>query len=349
MSKKKIGLVFGGQSGEHEVSCVSAANVFRALDQNKYDIVPIGIKKDGSWNIYTGGPDKIETGEWKTDTENLKENIEVFTELKDLDLIFPVLHGPMGEDGTIQGVFEMLGVPYVGCGVTASAAGMDKIFSKVVFEAADIPSCRWLPVTRYDWKHERDRIEDEIVAKLGLPVFVKPANMGSSVGITKAHDEDELYAAIDKAFEYDRRIIVEAFVNAHEVETAVLEENGNIQLAVPGEIIPAKEFYDYEAKYQSGDKSVIVIPPHLEQDILDQLMVYSKKAFQALDCTGLARIDFFVDKDTEEIFINEINTLPGFTDISMYSKMWETAGVPYKELVERLVHTAATKKNPTTK
>ena len=173
--------------------------------------------------------------------------------------------------------------------------------------------------------------------------------MGSSVGITKAHDEDELYAAIDKSFEYDRRIIVEAFVNAHEVETAVLEENGNIQLAVPGEIIPAKEFYDYEAKYQSGDKSVIVIPPHLEQDILDQLLVYSKKAFQALDCTGLARIDFFVDKDTEEIFINEINTLPGFTDISMYSKMWETAGVPYKELVERLVHTAATKKNPTTK
>ncbi|MGI6108654.1 MAG: D-alanine--D-alanine ligase family protein [Eubacteriaceae bacterium] len=349
MNKTRIGLVFGGQSGEHEVSCVSASNVYKAIDQNKYEIIPIGIKKDGTWNIYRGDVENIASGDWKTDKENLQEDVGVFTELKgDVDLFFPVLHGQMGEDGTIQGVFEMLGTPYVGCGVLASTVGMDKIMSKYAFEAADIPSCRYIPVTRYAWKHDRDVIEDKIVAELGLPVFVKPANMGSSVGISKAHSEEELFQAMDTAFSFDRRVIVESFVNAHEIETAVLEEEGKIQVAVPGEIIPAKEFYDYEAKYESGDDSVIVIPAQLDQEILDQVVDYSRKAFEAVDGTGLARVDFFVDKTTGAISINEINTMPGFTSISMYPKMWEASGIPYHELVERLIQTASLKKNPTT-
>lgn len=347
MSKKKIALIFGGQSGEHEVSCVSAANVLRVIPAEKYDVTPIGIKKDGSWNVYTGSFDDIESGAWKEDTENLKPEIDVIGDLKQFDLIFPVLHGPMGEDGTVQGVFEVAGVPYVGCGVTANAVGMDKIMSKILFESAGIPTCDYVGLTKRQWEQDPEDVADDLIDRLGLPIFVKPANMGSSVGITKAHDREELLAALEKAFTFDRRVIAETFVNAREIETAVLEEDGKIQVAVPGEIIPAKEFYDYEAKYQSGDDSVIVIPADIPEGAKEQIVDYARKAFEALDCSGLSRIDFFLDKDDGEVYINEINTLPGFTNISMYPKMWDALGVSYPELVERLINTADTKKNPT--
>lgn len=347
--KKKLALIFGGQSGEHEVSCVSAANVLGALDPEKYEITPIGITKDGVWHIYRGPAEKMMSGEWKEDKENLEEDIEVFNVLRDQDVVFPVLHGPMGEDGTIQGLIEMAGVPYVGCGVTASAIGMDKVFSKIVFESAGIPTCDYMAVTRYHWNHAKDQVVKQVEDRLGLPVFVKPANMGSSVGITKAKDEKALIEAIDKAFEYDRRVIIEAFVNAREIETAVLEKDGEIELAFAGEIIPAKEFYDYEAKYQSGDHSKIVIPAELDKKTTDEILAYSRRAFEVIDGTGLSRIDFFVSKDDGKIYINEINTLPGFTDISMYAKMWDKSGVKYKDLVELLVESASIKKNPTLK
>lgn len=344
MDKQTIGVVFGGQSGEHEVSCVSAYNVLGAIDKDRYTIVPIGIRKDGSWAIYSGPYENIRDGAWKDDTAHLQEPLNLFEDLKNVDVFFPVLHGPMGEDGTIQGVFEMLNKPYVGCGVLASAVGMDKVLSKIAFEAAGIPTCRYEAFTKKQYADDPERVISKIADTLGFPVFVKPANMGSSVGITKAHNAEELSDALALAFTYDRRVIVEEAVNAREIECAVLEEDGNIQTAVPGEIIPSKEFYDYEAKYESDGGSVSVIPAEIPQEALRAVQDYAAKAFEVLDASGLTRVDFFYDKTTGDILINEVNTMPGFTPISMYSMMWEKAGVPYPELIQRLIDTAAQKR-----
>lgn len=344
MKKKKIGLLFGGQSGEHEISCISAYNVLSNIDEKKYDVVPIGITKEGTWNIYTGDYKNIESGGWKLDKEHLRENIDPFRDLRDIDLFFPVLHGPMGEDGTVQGLLEVLNIPYVGCGVLASSVAMDKILSKIAFESVDIPTCKYESVSKIDFENNKDEIVETLEEKLGYPIFVKPANMGSSVGINKAHDRDELLSALDEAFIYDRRVIAEEAINGKEIECAVLEENGDVKTAVPGEIIPSKEFYDYEAKYNSGGESVSVIPAKIPEDVLEKVQEYAKKAFTALDGSGLSRVDFFYVPETNEVLINEINTLPGFTPISMYSMMWEESGIPYKELIERLINTAANKK-----
>lgn len=342
-NKETIGVVFGGQSGEHEVSCVSAYNVLQNINKDKYDVIPIGITKEGVWNIYFGDYKNIENGDWKVDKDNLKENIDPFQDLNNIDIFFPVLHGPMGEDGTIQGVFEMLNIPYVGCGVLASSVGMDKVLSKIAFESADIPTCGYEYFSKRQYEKNPQDIVDEIADSLDYPVFIKPANMGSSVGISKAHNEEELKEALKEAFKYDRRIIAEEFIKGREIECAVLEENGDIKTARPGEIIPSKEFYDYEAKYNSNGESISVIPAEIPEKALDQVEKLAKEAFEVIDGTGLARIDFFYT-DNGDILINEVNTLPGFTPISMYSMMWENSGISYDDLIERLIRSAQNKK-----
>lgn len=344
--KIKLGVVFGGQSGEHEVARVSAYNVLQVINQDKYDITTIGITKDGRWMIYHGDWDKLPDGSWQDDTDNLREDFSLFTdpEIQAIDVFFPIMHGPMGEDGTIQGVFEMMGKPYVGCGVLTSAVGMDKVISKIVFENAGIPVVPYVAFHRHEWEKDQDKWVAKIEDKLGYPLFIKPVNMGSSVGITKAHDHDELIAGVEEALNYDNKILIETFINAREIECGILEEKGNIQTTLPGEVVASKEFYDYEAKYADDQDSKIVIPAEISDEDTAKIRDYAASAFAAIDGSGLTRADFFIDRDTGNIYINEVNTMPGFTDISMYPKMWENMGIAYPELVERLIQTAARKK-----
>ncbi|MEG0377477.1 MAG: D-alanine--D-alanine ligase family protein, partial [Eubacterium sp.] len=321
------------------------------LEQNvdayfdKYDLTFIGITKNGDWKIYTGDEKKIKDGSWEADVENIVENIDIFNSpiIEAVDVFFPILHGPMGEDGTLQGVFEILNKPYVGCGVLASAVGMDKVFTKIVCEKAGIPTGPYVCFKKRDWENDGEAIIDDIVNR-GFPVFIKPVNMGSSVGITKAHNRDEFIEGVEKALVYDHKIIVEGFVNGREVECAVLEDNGEIKAALPGEIIASKEFYDYEAKYGKTEQSEIVIPVQLSDDIVKRIRQYAIDAFKAIDASGLCRVDFFVTRSTYEIFLNEINTMPGFTNISMYPKMWEASGIGYAALIEKIIQSADRKR-----
>lgn len=346
MDKKiNLGVLFGGQSGEHEVSRVSACNVIEVIDKEKYDLTLIGITKNGEWKVYTGDYKKIKDGSWEEDTDKIHANFSLFEDpiIQDIDVFFPVLHGPMGEDGTIQGLFEIMNKPYVGCGVLASAAGMDKVASKMLFENAGIPVGPYVHFKRRDWEKNKQSILDDITGR-GYPVFIKPSNMGSSVGISKAHNEEEFVAGVNEALRYDNRIVVEGFLNAREIEVAVLEEDGEISASIPGEVVASKEFYDYEAKYSDDQDSKIVIPAQINEKILEQIREYAIKAFEAIDGSGLSRVDFFVTRATYQIYINEINTMPGFTNISMYPKMMENMGVSYTELVEKLIQGAAVKR-----
>lgn len=343
--KLNIGVVFGGQSGEHEVSRVSAYNVLSVIDRNKYNIVTIGISKNGRWYLYTGDAEKIKDGSWEADAANLVADFSIFShpEIAKIDVFFPVLHGPMGEDGTIQGVFEMLNKPYVGCGVLSSAVGMDKVFSKIMFQSVGIPTGKYTYFRETDWKKDSAGKIKEIEELLGYPIFVKPANMGSSVGINKAHDRKELVSAIGEALIYDNKLILEAFVKGREIECAVLEKGGVIQASIPGEVIPSKEFYDYEAKYSDTEDSKVVIPANLSEDLTEKVRMYAIKAFEAIEGSGLSRVDFFITEDNR-ILINEVNTLPGFTNISMYPKMWEATGIGYEELVDLIIASAKRKR-----
>lgn len=346
MEKKfNLGVVFGGQSGEHEVSRVSACNVIEVIDKEKYDVTLIGITKNGEWKIYNGDYKKIKDGSWEEDTDKIHANFSIFEDpiIQGIDAFFPVLHGPMGEDGTIQGLFEMMNKPYVGCGVLASAAGMDKVASKMLFESVGIPVGPYIHFKRGTWEKDQQSIVDDITNR-GYPVFIKPSNMGSSVGISKAHNEAEFIDGVNKALGYDNRILVEGFLNAREIEVAVLEENGEIKASIPGEVVASKEFYDYEAKYSDDEDSKIVIPAQINDKLLEQIREYAIKAFEAIDGSGLSRVDFFVTRATYQIYINEINTMPGFTNISMYPKMMENMGVSYAELVEKLIQSAAVKR-----
>lgn len=347
MSEKiKLGVVFGGQSGEHEVARMSAYNVLSVIDQDKYEITTIGITKDGRWLIYSGDWDKLPDGSWQDDTDHLRSDFSIFTDpaITDIDIFFPIMHGPMGEDGTIQGVFEMMGKPYVGCGVLASSVGMDKVISKIVFESAGIPIVPYVYFYKRDWEKRSEELVNQVETELQYPVFIKPVNMGSSVGITKAHNAKEFVDGVNKALNYDSKILVETGIDGREIECAVLEENGEITTAIPGEIKASKEFYDYEAKYAEDQHSEIVIPANLSDEILNRIRSYAVKAFAAIDGSGLTRVDFFVDHHTYAIYINEVNTLPGFTNISMYPKMWENMGMSYADLVEKIIQTAARKK-----
>lgn len=348
MSKKIVALLFGGRSGEHEVSRNSAYNVAAALSKS-YNVFPIGISKEGEWfgpipleKIKSFTPDDYKNHQI-TILPNPLSKGKIFS-LPDLEPIveakvfFPVLHGTYGEDGTIQGLLELAGVPYVGAGVLASSAGMDKIVMKRIFAQAGLPQVEFLSFFRKDLDINPDKVMEEIEEKLGYPCFVKPVNLGSSVGISKAISRESLLKALKSAARYDRRIIVEKGVNVREIEVSVLGNDDPI-VSVPGEIIPCNEFYDYKAKY-IDDRSALVIPANISEEQVKSIQDIAIKAYRALVCSGLSRIDFFITKDTNEILINEINTLPGFTSISMYPKLWEYSGILAEELVEKLIQLA---------
>ena len=347
---KKLCVVFGGQSPEHEISLKSVTSVLSNLDKDKYEITVIGITKTGAWYLYTGDHANIIDGSWEKDTENLKKAI-ISPDAEDKciivfesestvsrlypDVIFPVLHGEYGEDGTIQGLFELSGIKYVGMGVLSSANGMDKTYSKLVFESAGIPQADWVVVRRGDDTEEK---MNEIEEKLGYPCFVKPACTGSSVGVGKAHDREELKKAIENASRFDRKILVEENIDGHEVETAVLG-NFDAEAATVGEIMPTVEFYDFDAKY-NDNTTKLQIPADLPEETIELIRSYAVRGFRALEGQGLSRVDFFVRYSDGSVVLNEINTLPGFTDISMYPKLWEAVGLSYSELLDKLIELA---------
>lgn len=345
MAKMRVGLLFGGCSGEHDVSISSAQAIARGLglgsNAEKYDVVPVYIRKDGAWVmdaqdvLMSGAPVADDTTVELTVVEPTER---IPTAVNGIDIWFPVLHGPNGEDGTIQGVFELMQMPYVGCGVLASAVGMDKLAMKSAFAQAGLPQVKYMEVLRsqvYSNPCIFPKLCDDIEATLGYPCFVKPANLGSSVGITKAKNRKELEAALDSAASYDRRIIVEAGVEGREVECAILG-NDNPQASVIGEISFNADFYDYETKYTSGQAD-LSIPASLPANIVATIQEQAIQAFQAIDGAGLSRVDFFYIEATDEVIINEINTFPGFTSTSMYPTLWQSSGIPFEQLVERLI------------
>lgn len=354
MSEKlNVAVIFGGKSGEHEVSLMSATNVINAMDKDKYEIHMIGITKQGKWLAYKGETGRISDGSWEKEAvrADRDETINLlFSGLfsgsgrSKIDVVFPVLHGPNGEDGTIQGLLEMLDVPYVGCGVTASALGMDKVFSKQLFKDAGLPVGKYTVALKRDIEKDVDSVADMVEKELAYPLFVKPANMGSSVGITKAHNREELKAGLLEACRHDRKVLVEKGIDCREFECSVLGNDDPVASGV-GEIIPGREFYDYEAKYFDNGKSVLVIPAQLPDSKVQEFREAAVKAYKALDCCGMARVDFFMDKKTGKIYLNEINTIPGFTKISMYPKLWEAAGLSYRKLIDRLIELAVERHN----
>jgi D-alanine-D-alanine ligase len=342
----RVGVLFGGRSGEHEVSLASAASVIRGMDPDKYEAVPIGITKDGHWLIGEGAvkmlPEVLKGGRrvmlTADPTEAALVPLDRGAGAQRLDVIFPVLHGTFGEDGTIQGMLDLAGLPYVGAGVLGSAVGMDKDVSKRLCESAGIPVVPWVTVHRWRWGKEPQAVREEIEREFVYPVFVKPATLGSSVGMTKVHDASELGPALDLACEYGMKIMVEKAVTAREIEVSVLG-NHEPKASVPGEIVPHREFYDYEAKYLE-EGSQLVIPAQLKPAQVQKIQSMAVKAFQALELSGMARVDFFVEKTGRKIYLNEVNTIPGFTSISMYPKLWEASGIPFKELIDKLIELA---------
>jgi D-alanine-D-alanine ligase len=386
MAKVRVGILFGGRSGEHEVSLLSAASVLKAIDKTKYEVVPIGITKDGRWltaehaerlltgqnrelagegarstqtTLRAGDPEAtpgaavLATGEsvvvppeparrgaglapFQTDPNLRRASDRAIN----VDVIFPVLHGTFGEDGTIQGLLELADIAYVGAGVLGSSAGMDKDIMKSLFRAAGLPIVKHVTVLRSQFEREPKKVEKLVESKLKYPVFVKPANLGSSVGISKAHDRKELGPAIAEAAKFDRKIVIEEGVGgkknkAREIECAVLG-NDDPKASIAGEIVPCKEFYDYDAKYLA-EGSELVIPAKLTKTEMKNVQKLAIAAFQAVDCTGLARVDFLMDPKSRKMFVNEINTMPGFTAISMYPKLWGATAVSYPELIDRLI------------
>ena len=335
-------MIFGGRSGEHEVSIASAASIFKHLDRSRYEPVPIRIEKDGRWALTSKAPTAISAAEVlkQSSTETL-QTIEPTAAVSrsGIDVVFPVLHGTNGEDGTIQGLLELANVPYVGCGVLGSAAGMDKAVMKKLFSVSGLPVGPYLVALRHEWNRDPAGISQRVRDELRYPVFVKPANLGSSVGISKAKSDTDLNGAMELALQFDRKTVIEAAVpNAREIECAVLG-NDEPEASLPGEVIPSREFYDYKAKY-IDDNSKTIIPAPLSDVETAEIRRLSIAAFKAVECTGMARVDFLLSRDTGELFVNEVNTIPGFTTISMYPKMWEATGLPYPELLDRLIQLA---------
>jgi D-alanine-D-alanine ligase len=378
MKKLRVGILFGGRSGEHEVSLLSAASVLKAINKEKYEVVPIGISKEGRW-LTDAHAQRLLRGESTPETERhlragdpqstpgaavlargeavivppvpQSHGLMPFESTAapamqkgiDVDVIFPVLHGTFGEDGTIQGLFELADIPYVGAGVLGSAAGMDKDIMKHLFAGAGLEMVKHVTVLRSRWEREPKKVTKLVESKLKYPLFVKPANLGSSVGISKAHDRKELGPAIEMAAGYDRKIVIEEGVGgkkrkARELECAVLG-NDEPQASIVGEIIPGAEFYDYNAKY-IDEGSRPEIPARISKKQMKQVQEMAVRAFKAVDCSGLARVDFLMDPKNGRIYINEINTMPGFTSISMYPKMWAASGLAYPELIDRLIQLA---------
>ncbi|HXM99934.1 MAG TPA: D-alanine--D-alanine ligase family protein [Candidatus Dormibacteraeota bacterium] len=339
----KVGVLFGGRSGEHEVSLASAASVIRGLDPDKYEAVPIGITKDGHWLVGTGTQktpaDVLRSGKrvimMADPTEAALIAMDRSSGAQRLDVIFPVMHGTFGEDGTIQGLLELAGLPFVGAGVLGSAIGMDKDVAKRLCQAAKIPVVPWIAVHRADWEKKPREIQKAIEDKFKYPIFVKPATLGSSVGMSKVHSAEEFAAALDLAAEFGMKILVERCVTAREIEVSVLG-NSDPKASIPGEIVPHREFYDYAAKYlEEGTR--LLIPAELKPAQIKKIQALSIGAFRALELNGMARVDFFLEKKGGRIFLNEVNTIPGFTSISMYPKLWEASGVPFRELLDKLI------------
>ncbi len=327
---KKIAVIYGGMSTEHDVSIISGGNIIKNLDTNKYKIIPIEIRKDGIWMDTRG-----------------KEIKDIVKYLKNIDVVFPVLHGLYGEDGTIQGMLELAKIPYVGCKVLSSSVCMDKVYSKIIFEKAGIKQAKYIYLKNEnvyvnekmdELKLQNDEIVKLVQEKLGFPVFVKPSNSGSSVGITKANDGKELIKSIEEASVYDKKILIEQAIIGKEVECAVLG-NENPEASTVGQILSAEEFYSYNAKYKNSESKVI-IPAYISKEKIEEIRKTAIKAFEAVDGKGLSRVDFFIKEDTNEVYINEINTMPGFTEISMYPKLWEASGIKYKELLDKLIELA---------
>ncbi|MGM0713119.1 D-alanine--D-alanine ligase [Brevibacillus parabrevis] len=339
--KIRLGIIYGGKSSEHEVSLRTALSIMKAVDANKYEVTPIYVQLDGTWvkgDAFAGQvPQNIDTLRLASG-DPAKKSDSLFDIAEQVDVIFPVVHGPNGEDGTIQGLLELVNLPYVGTGVMASAVGMDKWMMKTVFAQAGLPQVKYVGFLRSQWEKGPEEVAETIERELGYPCFVKPANMGSSVGISKAKNRAELVTAINLAARFDRRLIVEEFVSVRELEIGVLG-NEELVTSVVGEIIAAKEFYDYEAKYKGAGTELsipAVVPAHVAEGISD----IAKKAFQALDGSGLSRVDFFWDEKNDQLYINEVNTMPGFTPFSMYPMLFQAAGVGYSELIDRLVQLA---------
>ena len=341
---KKLGVIFGGMSTENKVSCVSGASVIRNLNKEKYEIFPIFIDENGNWFKVKMQAD----GEIKIDNKEQIENIVEY--IKQMDVIFPVLHGLYGEDGTIQGLFELLKIPYVGCGVLASSVGMDKVYTKIIFDKAEINQTKYVYIRKYDDKYiyvddsfnekimELNEVSDLLTEKLNFPMFVKPSNSGSSVGISKASNLEELKNAIVEASKFDKKILIEQGIDGREVECAVLG-NEDVVSSCVGEIIAADEFYSYDAKYKNQESKTL-IPAEISDDKSEEIRKLAVKAFKAIDGKGLSRVDFFIENGTGKVYINEINTLPGFTSISMYPKLFEQVGVEYSELLDRVIDLA---------
>ena len=340
--KKRIGLLYGGKSAEHEVSLSTARAVTHAINFKKYEVYPIYITQEGEWRKGPALKGPAETEEQlQIHAESPKDNdISKFLPAEEedkLDVVIPLLHGPNGEDGTVQGLLEVMNIPYAGNGVLASSAGMDKVVMKQLFEIAGLDQTPYVYFLRKDWQGDQGSLIEKISSELAWPVFVKPANLGSSVGISKADNEEELVQAVQEALKFDRKIVVEQGVSAREIEIAVLG-NDEPECSVAGEIKPLKAFYDYQAKYKDGNTAMI-IPAELDEAVYAELVESAKKAFKILDCSGLVRADFFVT-EANEILINEVNTLPGFTPYSMFPLLWEHTGLAYPDLIERLIDLA---------
>lgn len=347
MSKKSIAVIFGGKSSEHEVSCVSAVTVIENIDTDAYNLVLIGITKEGKW-LRVDSTKQITSGEWYNSEDNAilspdasHKGIIVIKDNKieriAIDVVFPVLHGLNGEDGTIQGLIELSGIPYVGCGVLASSISMDKLYTKIVVDTLNIRQAEYVAVLKSDMKNI-DKVITSVEEKLKYPVFVKPSNAGSSQGVSKAHDCDELVAGLQEAMKHDRKVLVEEEIVGREIECAVLGGSEPKASGV-GEILAAADFYDYEAKYHNAESKTI-ISPELPKEVEEKIRESAVRIFKAVDGYGLSRVDFFVEKDTNDVVFNEINTLPGFTSISMYPMLWEARGISKKILIEKIIQSA---------
>jgi D-alanine-D-alanine ligase len=338
-----VGVLFGGRSGEHEVSLASAASVIRGLDPDKYEAVPIGITKEGHWLVGAGAqkmlPEVLKGGQRVMMTADPTDAALVRLDGSGggqrLDVVFPVIHGTFGEDGTIQGLLDLAGLPFVGAGVLGSAIGMDKDVAKRLLQVAKIPVVPWIAVHRADWERAPKEIQRSVEKKFKYPVFVKPATLGSSVGMTKVHSREELAPGLDLASEFAMKILVEKAMVAREIEVSVLG-NSEPAASIPGEIVPHREFYDYQAKYLE-EGTQLLIPAKLKSGQVKKIQSMAVAAFRALELSGMARVDFFLEKKGGKIFLNEVNTIPGFTSISMYPKLWEASGIPFRELIDKLI------------
>ncbi len=352
--KKKVLVLFGGVSSEHDVSLSSACSVIKNIPTDKYEIIPMGITKDGKCYVYSGSPDMLPGGNWLKDEKNLEPAIispdrshhgiirlKNGAEIEKIDVVFPVLHGKNGEDGTMQGLLEIAGLPYVGCGTAASAACMDKAVTNALADFYGIAQAKWVAFDKHAYSVNKTDLLASAAEKLGFPIFVKPANAGSSVGISKAKTIAELEAACEKAFEHDKKLVLEEGIIGMEVEVAVLGNEEPVA-SVVGEVVPCNEFYDYDAKYLANE-SELHIPARLPEEKLKDIQNCAINAYRALGCSGFTRVDFFVRTSDGEIMLNEPNTIPGFTSISMYPKLWAASGLPYPELLEKLINLALEK------